>query len=109
MDAARGLAGAPPSGAANGEGANAVTVEPRRRWRLARGGRSAEGQNPATHSGSGGEPAANRGASDPSELHVDDVPDPHFLGAGLHPLAYEQIRASTDALVRLLREVASRG
>ena len=109
MDAGRGLAGAPPSGAASGEGASAVTAERRRRWRLARGGGSAEGSNTAPDSGTGGEPAANGVARDPSELHVDDVPDPHFLGAGLHPLAYEQIRASTDALVRLLREVASRG
>ena len=52
-----------------------------------------------------GEPAS----SDPIELHADDVPDPHYLGAGLHGLAFEQIRASTDALVRLLREVASSG
>jgi protein-tyrosine-phosphatase len=42
-----------------------------------------------------------------SDLHPDDVPDPHLLGLGLHPVAYEQIRASTDALVRLFREVAS--
>ena len=109
MDAARGLASAQPSGAASGEGASAVTAEPRRRWRLARGGGTAEGPNSATNSRTGGESTASRVASDASELHVDDVPDPHFLGAGLHPLAYEQIHASTDALVRLLREVASRG
>ena len=46
---------------------------------------------------------------DVSDLHPDDVPDPHLLGMGLHPVAYEQIRASTDALVRVLREVASAG
>lgn len=109
MDAARGLAGAPPSGAASGEGASAVAAEPRRRWRLARGGGSAQGQDSAPFSGTSGESAASWVARGPSELHVDDVPDPHFLGAGLHPLAYEQIRASTDALVVLLREVASRG
>ena len=34
-----------------------------------------------------GEPAS----SDPIELHADDVPDPHYLGAGLHGLAFEQI------------------
>lgn len=38
--------------------------------------------------------------------HPDDVPDPHVLGMGLHDLAYQQIRGSTDALVRLLQEVA---
>ena len=108
MDAARGLAGAPPSGAATGDGA-AGSVEPRRRWRLARGGGSAENQSSSAGSGSSGHSAASGVASDPSELHADDVPDPHFLGAGLHPVAYEQIRASTDALVRLFREVASPG
>ena len=107
MDAARGLAGAPPSGAATGDGAG--SAEPRRRWRLARGGGFAPSQNSAPRSGTNGPSAASRVASDPSEPHADDVPDPHFLGAGLHPVAYEQIRASTDALVRLLREVASRG
>jgi hypothetical protein len=36
----------------------------------------------------------------------DNVPDPHVLGAGLHGVAYEQLRESTQALVRLLREAA---
>jgi protein-tyrosine phosphatase len=35
----------------------------------------------------------------------DDVPDPHVLGAGLHAVAYEQLRESTDALIQLLKEV----
>ncbi len=46
------------------------------------------------------------GAPPKDEGHPDDVPDPHVLGTGLHALAYEQIKASTDALARLLREVA---
>ena len=108
MDAARGLAGAPPSGAATGDAA-AGSAEPRRRWRLTRGGGSAEIQSSAPGSGSSGHSAASGAAHDPSELNSDDVPDPHFLGAGLHPFAYEQIQGSTDALVRLLREAASPG
>ena len=38
--------------------------------------------------------------------HPDDVPDPHVLGMALHAQAYEQIASSTQALARLLREVA---
>ena len=30
-------------------------------------------------------------ATDPSQAHPDDVPDPHVLGMGLHALAYEQM------------------
>ena len=77
MDAARGMAGVP-------LGAEPDPSVPRRRSRLGRPGRS-----------------------DPSPAHPDDIPDPHVLGMGLHALAYEQIASSTDALVRLLREVAS--
>ena len=54
-------------------------------------------------------PASQRGgrdAPDPNDTHPDDVPDPHVLGMGLHPLAYEQIKASTDSLVRLLADLA---
>ncbi len=54
-------------------------------------------------------PAGGRRSIDPSALHPDDVPDPHVLGSGLHPVAYEQISASTSALVRLLREVVAQG
>jgi protein-tyrosine phosphatase len=105
MDAARGLAGAP--GVARDA---AVPAEPRRRWRLARARESAWGQDAAAQGSTGaGTRVGSRVAVDPSELHPDDVPDPHYLGAGLHPLAYEQIRGSTDALVRLLRAVASVG
>ena len=43
----------------------------------------------------------------PSRAHPDDIPDPHVMGIGLHALAYEQIASSTDALVRLLREVTT--
>lgn len=35
----------------------------------------------------------------------DDVPDPHVLGMGLHPVAYEHIREATELLVALLLEV----
>ena len=51
-------------------------------------------------------PRAGRTAPDPSATHPDDVPDPHVLGMGLHPLAYDQIKASTDSLVRLLAELS---
>jgi hypothetical protein len=76
---------------------------------MARTRGSAGGRGTAAEAGrnGAGTPSAGRVAFDPSELHADDVPDPHVLGAGLHPLAFEQIQASTDALVRLLREVAS--
>ena len=72
---------------------------------------SADGQGATSQGGPSGAglAAAGRVAIDPSELHVDDVPDPHYLGSGLHALAYEQILASTDSFVRLMREVASAG
>jgi protein-tyrosine-phosphatase len=107
MDAARGLAGAPPAQPAKDDGA--APAEPRRRWWMARGRGSTDGPDATPAPGTSGLSAAGRVAIDPNELHVDDVPDPHYLGAGLHPLAYEQIRGSTDALVRLLRAVASAG
>ncbi len=107
MDAARGLARASVSAGAAGD--VPVRAEPRRRWRLARSRGSEGGQGAASQAGPNGAGTASAGrvAFDPSGLHADDVPDPHVLGAGLHPLAFEQIQASTDALVRLLREVAS--
>lgn len=40
-------------------------------------------------------------------LPPDDVPDPHVLGMGLHPQAYDQIREATDQLVALLLDVRS--
>lgn len=52
-----------------------------------------------------------RGRIDPASGtpvgHPDDVPDPHVLGMWLHGLTHEQIRAATDALVRLLVAVAA--
>ena len=44
-------------------------------------------------------------AADIPGAHPDDIADPHVLGMGLHPLAYQQIRSSTDSLTRLLLEV----
>jgi protein-tyrosine phosphatase len=88
-----------------------ASADPRKRWRLGRDRGSVHGPH-APHqpgpSGSG-RSSAERVAIDPSDLKADDVPDPHYLGAGLHPMAYEQILGSTNALVRLLREVAAAG
>jgi protein-tyrosine-phosphatase len=105
MDAARGLSGVPGQGVT---GADAI--EPARRFRPGRAGR-ATGRGEASVPGArdSSEPTGGRGGAlnpDPYEVHPDDVPDPHVLGMGLHPLAYEQLASSTGALVRLLREVA---
>ncbi len=45
------------------------------------------------------------GADDLVPVHPDDILDPHVHGMGLHQATYEQLRASTDSLVRLLRIV----
>ncbi len=108
MDAARGLVGSPLP-----DEVGRVPVEAGRRFRLGRAGRS-RGAVDSAHRVPGDSPGSagrSRGGPDPdpNEMHPDDVPDPHVLGARLHPRAYEQIRVSTDALVRLLREVSSTG
>lgn len=48
-----------------------------------------------------GRPAAEAGSGD----HPDDILDPHVHGMGLHRATYEQLRNSTDSLVRLLADV----
>ncbi len=39
------------------------------------------------------------------QVHPDDVPDPHVLGADWHEPSHEQLRESTEQVVRLLRAV----
>ncbi len=63
---------------------------------------AARGMAPATQN----EESAPAASPLPDEAHVDDVLDPHVLGMGMHQLGFEQLRDSTDALVRVLREVA---
>ncbi len=63
---------------------------------------AARGMAPASHSSQ----STAAVPSLPGEAHVDDVLDPHVLGMGLHQLGFEQLRDSTDALVRVLRGVA---
>ena len=97
MDAARGMA----SPAHTTEPAGAA--EPGRRFTIGRQRRAKESADPGRAESSGG---SRRGAvhevQGSDAPHPDDVPDPHVLGMGLHQQADEQIRASTDALVRLL-------
>lgn len=53
-----------------------------------------------------GAPRGSTGGDNPDDIRdPDDVPDPHVHGAGLHGVAYDQLRESTEALVPLLREV----
>jgi len=104
MDAARGMTAA---SSAAPKAAGPAAHQGRRFGLRRRAGRSAAPGGPAH----GGAPApasqrAGRAAPEPSASHPDDVPDPHVLGMGLHPVAYEQIKASTDSLVRLLTELA---
>ncbi len=120
MDAARGRAAAPVAADAGLVGAQPARRRWIRRGQSQGGGGAAPGGVPGgaaagvARSGAGGAPggappAGGARSVDPSALHPDDVPDPHVLGSGLHPLAYEQIAASTAALVRLLGEVAAEG
>jgi protein-tyrosine-phosphatase len=104
MDAARAMASALP-------GSEVVASEDRRgrRWPLRRGGQRVgdPGANGGLGANGAAYPASVWQGVDVSDLHPDDIPDPHLLGTGLHPVAYEQIRASTDALVRVFREVTA--
>ncbi|MGB7983488.1 MAG: hypothetical protein WCF36_22135 [Candidatus Nanopelagicales bacterium] len=102
LDAARGMTAVVPVAGAGRESA---------RWRLGRD-RATDGDQRQRRLGSAasvgpkaGGPAGRIPRVDPSAIHPDDIPDPHVLGAGLHALAYEQLRASNDALVGLLRAV----
>ena len=101
--------GPPDDAGARGVRAESVPGEDRRgrRWRLRRSGPRQPGGERPPATGDAAYPSSVWDGVDVSDLHPDDVPDPHLLGMGLHPVAYEQIRASTDALVRVLREVAS--
>ena len=101
MDAARGLAGLP-------GGAEPAPAGPWRRFRIGRSERSTgQADGAFRQSRDSSTPESDLEARGPSQSHPDDIPDPHVMGMGLHALAYEQIASSTDALVRLLREVAS--
>ncbi len=108
MDAARGMATASPDVSAP---AGPAEHQGRRFGLRRRASRSAARGDPAQGEAAPAEvraPARQQGgrsAPDPDATHPDDVPDPHVLGMGLHPLAYEQIKASTDSFVRLLVEL----
>ena len=76
----------------------------RRSWR-----RSAPGFGPPPEHVSAGAFGPGEGRfADHLGPHPDDIADPHVLGGELHSLAFEQIRSSTDSLIRLLREVHER-
>ena len=102
MDAARGMSTASPEPS---DAPGPAAAQGRRFGLRRRAGRSAAEGDTAGDGAS--VPASQRGGRpDPNDTHPDDVPDPHVIGMGLHPLAYEQIAASTDSLVRLLEELA---
>ena len=93
LDAARGLSGAP-------HRPEHAKTDGDRRPRLLRPRRSKE----PTHAASTPTRDTSPGSGD---AHPDDIPDPHALGPAFHTVAYDEIKASTDALVRLLRQVAA--
>ena len=101
MDAARGLHGA-------SSPSQPPPAERARPFRLGRSSRSTRQPSAATNRWRDA-PRDTSGPATPdrSHTHPDDIPDPHVLGMELHALAYEQITASTDALLRVFREVAS--
>ena len=101
MDAARGMSTASPEAP---DAAGPAAAQGRRFGLRRREGGPGGGETTARASASASRDRAH--APDPNDTHPDDVPDPHVLGMGLHPLAYEQITASTDSLVRLLEELA---
>ena len=105
MDAARGLVGGSALGPRPWRGLRPLSRGGGGGGGAIRGGLA--GRAPASSLGGLGTASGGQGAVNPSALHADDVPDPHYLGAGLHPLAYDQLVGSTDALVRLLREVGA--
>lgn len=101
MDAARGLAGLP-------GGTEPAPAGPWRRFRLGRPEWSTgQADGAFRQSRDSSTPESGHHAPDPSQVHPDDIPDPHVMGMGLHALANEQINSSKDSLVRMLREVAS--